>query len=100
MEEDWYTVEQQIRDRHTELWAAARIQSLTREHAPTERQPNSIGTLIIRLANWVWARARQWPPEPSRALASRPVATTHTESAAREGAPPWSKRLPEFRSGR
>jgi len=57
MDEDWYTVEQQIRDRLTEARAAARIRALTEELAPTARRPTSVG--IIRLASWVLARAMQ-----------------------------------------
>ncbi len=100
MEEDWYTVEQQIRDRISEARAAARVRTLTQKRAPTARRPNSVGITIIRLANWVLARAMPLPLELSRALANVRAATTRCESAARERSLPCAKRSPEFRSGR
>ena len=75
MEGDWYTVEQQIRDRLTEARAAAQIRTLTQKLAPRARRPNSVGITIIRLANWVLARAMQLPLEISRALANVQAAT-------------------------
>ncbi len=85
MDEDWYTVEQQIRDRLTEARAAARIRALTEELAPTARRPTSVG--IIRLASWVLARAMQLPLELSRALARVRAAMERRASAARERTP-------------
>jgi len=78
MDEAWYIVEQQIRDRLTEALAAARIRTLTQELAPTARRPNSVGITIIRLASWVLARAMQLPLELSRALANVQAATKRT----------------------
>ena len=75
MEENWYAVEQQIRDRLTEARAAARIRTLTQKLAPTARRPNSVGITIIRLASWVLARAMQLPLVLSRALANVQAAT-------------------------
>ncbi|PYN35450.1 MAG: hypothetical protein DMD98_08855 [Candidatus Rokuibacteriota bacterium] len=75
MEENWYAVEQQVRDRLSEARAAARIRALTQKLAPTARRPNSVGITIIRLANWVLARAMQLPLELSRALAKVQAAT-------------------------
>jgi len=75
MEENWYAVEQQIRDRLTEARAAARIWTLTQKLALTARRPNSVGITIIRLANWVLARAMQLPLELARALANVQAAT-------------------------
>jgi len=85
MEEDWYTVEQQVRDRLTGARAAARIWTLTPKPAPTARHLNVVGITIIRLANWVLARAVRSPVDPSRALADVPVTTTRCESAAQKG---------------
>jgi len=68
MEENWYELEQRIRDRLTEARAAARVRTLTQRVAPTARRPNSVGITIIRLANWVLACALQLPLELSRAL--------------------------------
>ncbi len=70
MEEDWYTVEQQIRDRLTEARTAARIRSLSQGLAPAARRPHSVGTAFIRFASWVWARARELPPEGSGGVAN------------------------------
>ena len=75
MDEDWYTVEQQIRDRLTEGQAAARIRTLTQKFPSTARRSNSVGITIIRLANWVLARAMRLPLELSRALAKVQAAT-------------------------
>ena len=99
MEEDWY-LEQQIRDRLTEARAAARIRIPTQKLAPTPRRQNSVGITIIRLSNWVLARAMQLSLELSRALANVRAATKRCESAARERTPPCATRSPEFRSGR
>jgi hypothetical protein len=57
MDEAWYLVEQQIRDRLTEARAAARIQTLTQNLAPTARRPSSVGVTIARAASWALARA-------------------------------------------
>ena len=70
MEENWYAVEQQVRDRLSEARAAARIRALTQKLAPTARRPNSVGITIIRVTSWVLARAMQLPLELSRALAN------------------------------
>ena len=78
MEENWYAVEQQIRDRLTDARAAARIRALTQKLAPTARRPNYVGITIIRLANWVLARAMQLALELSRALANVQAATKRT----------------------
>ncbi len=85
MEEDWYTVEQQVRDRLTEARAAGRIRTLPPKLAPTARRPNVVGITIIGLANWVLARAMRSPVDLSRALADVPVTTTRCESAAEKG---------------
>ncbi len=55
MEEDWYTVEQQIRDRLTKAQAAARIRTLTQKLAPTARRPNSVGirSFVWRIGSWL-----------------------------------------------
>jgi hypothetical protein len=88
MEENWYAVEQQVRDRLNEARAAARTRALGQNLAPTARRPNSVGFTIIRLANWILARAMQLPPELSRALAKMRGTRERRESAAaREGTP-------------
>jgi len=75
MEDNWYAVEQQVRDRLSEARAAARIRALTQKLAPTARRPNSVGITIIRVTSWVLARAMRLPPELSRALAKVQAAT-------------------------
>jgi hypothetical protein len=84
MEENWYAVEQQVRDRLTEARAAARIRALTQKVAPTGRRPNSVGIAMIRLANRAWARAVQLPLELSRGFASVRGAMKDTASHRRD----------------
>jgi len=70
MEENWYAVEQQVRDRLNEARAAARTGALNRGLALSGRRPNSVGITIIRLENWALARAMQLFLGLSRALAN------------------------------
>lgn len=70
MEENWYAVEQQVRDRVTEARAAARLRALTEGLAPPARRPHSVGIAFIRLAGWVWGWATGLPSAPSRAVAN------------------------------
>ncbi len=70
MEENWYAVEQQVRDRLNEARAAARTGALNHGLAPLARRPNSVGITIIRLENWALARAMQLFLGLSRALAN------------------------------
>ena len=56
MDEAWYIVEQQIRERHAEARAAARIQALTQDPAATALRPNAVGITLSRLAKWVHSR--------------------------------------------
>jgi len=55
MEENWYAIEQQIRDRITEARTAARIQALTQTLASTARRPSSSGprSLVWRAGSWL-----------------------------------------------
>jgi len=87
MEENWYAVEQQVRDRLNEARTAARIRALTQRLAPTARRPNSVGTTLMRVARWVWARAMPLPRELSGARARGGAATERRESAARARTP-------------
>ena len=70
MEENWYAVEQQVRDRLNEARAAARTGALNRGLALSGRRPNSVGITIIRLENWALARAMQLFLGLSRTLAN------------------------------
>ena len=70
MEENWYAVEQQVRDRLNEARAAARTGALNRGLALSGRRPNSVGITIIRLENGALARAMQLFLGASRALAN------------------------------
>ena len=81
MGENWYAIEQQIRDRLSEARAAARIRALTQKAAPTARRQNRIA--MIRLANRAWARAMQLPLELSRGFASVRAAMKNTASHRR-----------------
>ena len=80
MEENWYAIEQQIRDRLTEARAAARTWSLIHGLAPSARRPYSITVTFIPLASWVLARALGLPLKLSRALASVRAATKRYRS--------------------
>ena len=68
MEENWYAVEQQVRDRLNEVRAAAPTRTVIHGPAPTVRRPNSVGITIVRLTNWAPARAMQLSLGLSRAL--------------------------------
>jgi hypothetical protein len=81
MEENWYAVEQQVRDRLAEARAAARIRALTQKAAPTARRRNGIA--MIRLANWTSACAMQLALELSRGFASVRAAMKNTASHRR-----------------
>ncbi|SRR6266568_1851884 len=67
MDEDWYTVEQQIRDRLTEARAAARIRALTEELAPTRVARPPSGSFVWRAGSWLaqcsclWSSHARWP---------------------------------------
>jgi hypothetical protein len=50
MDENWYAAEQEVRDRLTELRAAARIRTLTRGLEPTARRSHFAGAAVRRLA--------------------------------------------------
>jgi hypothetical protein len=53
MEESWYSVQQQVRDRITEARAAARGQALQRETALLHRGRYAVGLALIRLGAWI-----------------------------------------------
>ena len=93
--QNWPAMEQQVRDRVTQARTAARMRALTQTFAPTTRRRDSVGITILRLANWVVARAMQLPLELSHALANVRAATTRCESALSERTPPCAKRSPE-----
>jgi hypothetical protein len=80
MEENWYAVEQQIRDRLTEARAGARTWTLIHGLAPSARRPYSITITLIPLASWVLARALWLSLKLSRALANARTATKRYQS--------------------
>jgi hypothetical protein len=55
MGENWYAIEQQIRDRITEARAAAQIRALTRTLAPTRvaRTPLGSRSFVWRIGSWL-----------------------------------------------
>lgn len=79
MDENWYAIEQEIHDRLTEAWTAARIRTLTRGLHPTAPRPP--WAAVIRLARRAWARATELPPAHSRGVASARAATKRGEAA-------------------
>jgi hypothetical protein len=68
MDEAWYIVEQQIRERHTEAREVARIRALTHDRASTARRMSSVRTAILRrLAKWaLGSRNARNPSESER----------------------------------
>jgi hypothetical protein len=92
MEENWYAVEQQVRDRLNEARAAARTRALIQKRARTARRPNSLGITIIRLENWVLACAMQlakicgWRSESERSFECR-----HRRALRMRQHGPWDK---------
>jgi len=70
MEENWYAVEQQVRDRLNGARAFARTRAASQALAPPARRPYLIKLAVIRLATWVLAQALELPPKLSRALAN------------------------------
>jgi hypothetical protein len=80
MEENWYAVEQQVRDRLNEARAAARTRALIQKLAPPARRPYSIRLAVIRLAGRVLAQALALPLKLSRALANVRAATKRCQS--------------------
>jgi hypothetical protein len=94
MEENWYALEQQVRDRLNRARAAARTPALIHGPAPTARRPSAVGITIIRLANWILACAGRLPLELSRMLASARTATRRRDSAGSERTPPRIPRAP------
>jgi hypothetical protein len=73
MNENWYAVELEIRDRITEARAAARVQALTRGLHPTARWPH--WAVIIRLARRAWVRAMAPASAHSHGVANVRAAT-------------------------
>ena len=55
MGENWYAIEQQIRDRLSEARAAARIRALTQKLAPTRvaRTPSGSRSFVWRIGSWL-----------------------------------------------
>jgi hypothetical protein len=70
MEENWYVVEQQVRDRISEARAGARILALTQKLATPARRPS-----------WVRARAMEGLLRLSRRVASVRAVTKRCQSA-------------------
>ena len=72
MEENWYAIEQQARDRIAEARATARSATLARGLAPPSRSRYAVGVALIRLGSWVLARGMSLPAEVTRQLAAVP----------------------------
>ena len=100
MDEAWYIVEQQIRERHAEAREAARIQALTQDPATTARRPNSVGIMLSRLAKWVLGSSHALPSGALTHAGQRPTGDEPPRVAASERTPPCAKRTPECGSGR
>ena len=57
MDENWYSAEQEIRDRIARARASARVQSLIQELTPTRPRQDSVRASLIRWATRILARA-------------------------------------------
>jgi hypothetical protein len=73
MDEAWYIVEQQIRERHAEAREAARIRALTQDLATTARRSNSVGIRLSRLAKWVLGSSNALPSGALTHAGQRPT---------------------------
>jgi hypothetical protein len=60
MEEDWYAVEQEIRDRVTRARAAARVRTVVRDLAAPPPRRDSVAAALGRWASWItfWPTGR------------------------------------------
>ena len=84
MDEAWYIVEQQIRERHAEAWKAARIQALIQHPATTARRLNSVGITLSRLARWVLGSSNALPSGALTHAGQRATGDEPLRGAARE----------------
>lgn len=75
MDEAFYIVEQQIRDRLSEARAVARAHALAREAAPAHRARYAVGITLIRLGSWMLTHGMRLPAEVTRTLAAFRAAT-------------------------
>ena len=55
MDENWYSAEQEIRDRISQARAAARARSLVRELATPSPRRDSVAAALRRWATWIAA---------------------------------------------
>jgi Fe-Mn family superoxide dismutase len=85
MDEAWYIVEQQIRERHAEAREAARIQALTQDPATTARRLNSVGITLSRLAKWVLGSSNALLSEALTHAGQRPTGDEPLESQREKG---------------
>jgi hypothetical protein len=98
LENNWYVVEHQIRERLTEARKAARIRALTHDRTSTPRRMSSVRTAIIRLAKWALGSRNALPSGALTHAGQRPTGDELLRVGARERTPPCAKRLPECRS--
>ncbi len=57
MDENWYSAEQEIRDRISQAREAARVRCLIRELTPPPSRQDSVGAALMRWATRILARA-------------------------------------------
>ena len=53
MDENWYSAEQEIRDRMSQARAAARVRTLVRELATPPSRQGSVAAALRRWATWI-----------------------------------------------
>ena len=75
MEDNWYALEQEMRDRITEARAATKTRTLLRELTPPHRGRYAVGIALIRLGSCVLASGMRLPTEVARTLAALRAAT-------------------------
>ena len=75
MDENWYSAEQEIRDRISQARAAARVRSLIQELATQQPRRESVAAVLRRWATWI-------------VEAPRDGATKHTTSRLEKGHAP------------
>jgi hypothetical protein len=85
MDEAWYIVEQQIRERHAEAREAARIQALTQDPATTIGARTPLGSRSVVWRSGFLVRAMPFPLKLSPMLANVRPATNRCELQREKG---------------
>ena len=100
MENNWYIVEHQVRERLTEARKAARIRALTHDRTSTPRRMSSVRTTIMRLAKWALGSRNARASGALTDAGQRPTGDEPLRVGARERTPtgPARRRKTDFRA--